>query len=140
MTPSGMRGVLNDAVSIYFLDATLASAFVARWCAGSRDPAASATGTDGLQTPRWRKADSNRWSHFQNQHNRGTGPMSPTASIRVALLTPLANSISISVASGTSGSNLLSSSSESRTKPYLLGGKRVITGWRSGSLPNYRQR
>jgi len=29
-----MRGVLNDAVSIYFLDATLASAFVARWCAG----------------------------------------------------------------------------------------------------------
>ena len=35
MTPSGVRGVLNDAVSIYFLDATLASAFVARWCAGS---------------------------------------------------------------------------------------------------------
>jgi hypothetical protein len=33
MTPSGMRGVLNDAVSIYFLDATLTSAFVARWCA-----------------------------------------------------------------------------------------------------------
>src|SRR5207249_1205607 len=32
--PSGMRGVLNDAVSIYFLDPTLASAFVARWCAG----------------------------------------------------------------------------------------------------------
>jgi hypothetical protein len=31
-----MRGVLNDAVSIYFLDATLASAFVARWCGGSR--------------------------------------------------------------------------------------------------------
>ena len=36
MTPSGMRGVLNDAVSIYFADATLASAFVARWCVGSR--------------------------------------------------------------------------------------------------------
>jgi hypothetical protein len=35
MTPSGMRGVLNDAVSVYFADATLASAFVARWCAGS---------------------------------------------------------------------------------------------------------
>jgi hypothetical protein len=34
ITPSGMRGVLNDALSIYFLDATLASAFVARWCAG----------------------------------------------------------------------------------------------------------
>ena len=36
MTPSGVRGVVNDAVSIYFLDTTLASAFVARWCAGSR--------------------------------------------------------------------------------------------------------
>ena len=35
MTPSGMRGVLNDAVSLYFADATLASAFVARWCAGT---------------------------------------------------------------------------------------------------------
>ena len=35
MTPSGVRGVLNDAVSLYFADATLASAFVARWCAGS---------------------------------------------------------------------------------------------------------
>jgi hypothetical protein len=43
MTPSGFafgetarsastRGVLNDALSIYFGDATLASAFVARWC------------------------------------------------------------------------------------------------------------
>jgi hypothetical protein len=36
MTPSGGRGVLNDAVSIYFADATLASAFVARWCATSK--------------------------------------------------------------------------------------------------------
>jgi hypothetical protein len=36
MTPSGMRGVLNDATSIYFADATLASAFVARWCVGSK--------------------------------------------------------------------------------------------------------
>jgi hypothetical protein len=36
MTPSGMRGVLNDAVSIYFADATLASAFVARWCAAAK--------------------------------------------------------------------------------------------------------
>jgi hypothetical protein len=36
MTPSGMRGVLNDAVSLYFTDATLASAFVARWCVGSK--------------------------------------------------------------------------------------------------------
>ena len=36
MTPSGTRGVLNDAVSIYFREATLASAFVARWCAWSK--------------------------------------------------------------------------------------------------------
>jgi hypothetical protein len=36
MTPSGTRGVLNDAVSIYFADAALASAFVARWCAGAK--------------------------------------------------------------------------------------------------------
>jgi hypothetical protein len=36
MTPTGMRGVLNDALSIRLLDATLASAFVARWCAGHR--------------------------------------------------------------------------------------------------------
>jgi hypothetical protein len=28
--------VLNDAASIYFLDTTLAGAFVARWCAGYR--------------------------------------------------------------------------------------------------------
>jgi hypothetical protein len=34
MTPSGMRGVLSDAVSIYFFDVTLAGAFAARWCAG----------------------------------------------------------------------------------------------------------
>jgi hypothetical protein len=36
MTPSGTRGVLNDAASIYFLDTTLAGAFAARWCAGYR--------------------------------------------------------------------------------------------------------
>jgi hypothetical protein len=34
MTPSGLRGVLNDAVAVYFCDAILASAFVARWCRG----------------------------------------------------------------------------------------------------------
>jgi hypothetical protein len=35
LTPSGIRGVLNDAVSLYFADAALARAFVARWCVGS---------------------------------------------------------------------------------------------------------
>jgi hypothetical protein len=28
--------VLNDAISLYFADPTLASAFVARWCVGSK--------------------------------------------------------------------------------------------------------
>ena len=35
MTPAGMRGVVNDAVALYFQDATLAAAFVARWCVAS---------------------------------------------------------------------------------------------------------
>ena len=43
MTPSGERGVLNDALSIHLADATIASAFVARWCVGYRVEA-----TDGL--------------------------------------------------------------------------------------------
>jgi hypothetical protein len=30
---AGIRGVLNDALSIHLADATIASAFVARWCA-----------------------------------------------------------------------------------------------------------
>ena len=34
MTPSGLRGVQNDAVAVYFRDATLAGGFVARWCRG----------------------------------------------------------------------------------------------------------
>jgi hypothetical protein len=41
MTPSGMRGLLNDAISLYFADATLASAFVARWCVGCKAETAS---------------------------------------------------------------------------------------------------
>jgi hypothetical protein len=36
ITPSGTRGVVNDALAIYFLDATIASAFVTRWCAAQR--------------------------------------------------------------------------------------------------------
>jgi hypothetical protein len=30
-TPSSTRGVVNDALAIYFVDAMIASAFVARW-------------------------------------------------------------------------------------------------------------
>ena len=36
MTPAGLRGVVNDAVAVYFLDAVSAAAFVARWCAESK--------------------------------------------------------------------------------------------------------
>jgi hypothetical protein len=35
-TPSSTRGVVNDALAVYFLDATIPSAFVARWCATRR--------------------------------------------------------------------------------------------------------
>jgi len=35
MTPSGTRGVLNDALSIYFANTTSASSFVARCCVGA---------------------------------------------------------------------------------------------------------
>lgn len=59
MTPSGERGVLNDAVSIHLADATIASAFLARWCIGYR-----AEASDGLfriredePTPRVRAPD-----------------------------------------------------------------------------------
>ena len=41
MTPSGERGVLNDAISIHLADATIASAFVARWCIGHRAESAN---------------------------------------------------------------------------------------------------
>ena len=43
MAPAGLHGPLNDAIAIYFNDATLAAAFVARWCAGYR-----AESTDGV--------------------------------------------------------------------------------------------
>jgi hypothetical protein len=43
MTPSGICTVINDAVAVYFADAAITSAFVARWCAGDRAEAA-----DGL--------------------------------------------------------------------------------------------
>jgi hypothetical protein len=36
MTPAGLRGVVNDAVAVYFRDAALAAGFVARWCRGCR--------------------------------------------------------------------------------------------------------
>ena len=35
-TPSGTRGVVNDAVAIHFADVAIASAFVARWCQAQR--------------------------------------------------------------------------------------------------------
>ena len=35
-TPSSTQGVVNDVLAICFADATLASTFVARWCAMQR--------------------------------------------------------------------------------------------------------
>ena len=32
IAPAGLRGVVNDAIALYFLDPTVAAAFVARWC------------------------------------------------------------------------------------------------------------
>ena len=37
-----VRKALNDAISLYFADATLVSAFVARWCVGSKVETAGA--------------------------------------------------------------------------------------------------
>jgi len=34
--PSSTRGVVNDALSVYFADVTLANAFVARWCSAQK--------------------------------------------------------------------------------------------------------
>src|ERR1700759_2698878 len=36
LTTAGPRGCLNDAFSVSLADAPLASAFVARWCVGSK--------------------------------------------------------------------------------------------------------
>ena len=36
MTPSGIRGVVNDAVAVHFADVAIANAFVARWCRAQR--------------------------------------------------------------------------------------------------------
>jgi hypothetical protein len=38
ITPSGLRGVVNDAITVYFSDTALAGAFVARWCRATRTP------------------------------------------------------------------------------------------------------
>jgi hypothetical protein len=70
MTPSGMRGVLNDAVSIYFLDATLASAFVARWCAGSKVETAEGVFRVALSSIKTRFSPSlGRWCRFMWRAN-----------------------------------------------------------------------
>jgi len=54
MTPSGARGVVNDAIALYFADAAIASAFVARWCAGHKAEVAKGLLRirDGEPTPR----------------------------------------------------------------------------------------
>jgi hypothetical protein len=55
-TPSSTRGVVTDALAVYFLDATIASAFVARWCAAQRIEI-----VDGVYRVRDRRADIPPW-------------------------------------------------------------------------------
>jgi len=90
MTPSGMRGVLNDAVSIYFLDATLASAFVARWCAGYKvetangmfhvraDEPLSRVGAGLHRTPQYRASQATREQQLAAR-TRSPSPVSKPA-------------------------------------------------------------
>jgi hypothetical protein len=61
MTPSGTRDVLNDAVSIYFPDAALAGAFVARWCIGYKVE----TRRRGVQSARGRAGAEGRGGAFR---------------------------------------------------------------------------
>ena len=65
MTPSGTRGVLNDALSIYFADATLASAFVARWFAGYSVETAGASSRCGRMSRR------HGWEPRCTEHHEG---------------------------------------------------------------------
>jgi hypothetical protein len=51
MTPSGTRDVLNDA--LYFGDAALASAFVARWCVAAK--AQTPVGVFQVREVSWRR-------------------------------------------------------------------------------------
>jgi hypothetical protein len=47
ITPAGLRGIVNDAVAIYFRNAALSAGFVTRWC-HQRLPEI----TDGIRRPR----------------------------------------------------------------------------------------
>jgi hypothetical protein len=51
-TPASTRGVLNDALAIYFADVTLASAFVTRWCASQKVEILDGVVRDDERTPR----------------------------------------------------------------------------------------
>ena len=64
MTAAGMRGVVNDALGIYFLDPTLASAFVARWHAGYKVESA-----EGLPRARGR-ARANNYHAYAGRRKR----------------------------------------------------------------------
>ena len=55
MTPAGLRGVLNDAVSVYFCDAALAGGFVARWCRGDKAAAVAGAFQIRVDAPRARR-------------------------------------------------------------------------------------
>ena len=72
MTPSGAHGVINDAIAVYFADATIASAFVARWCAGHRAEAADGLFRVREDAPMPRKKTANHSAPLRRPHsNRG---------------------------------------------------------------------
>jgi hypothetical protein len=76
MTPSGTRGVLNDALSIYFADPSLASAFVARWCAGYQVETAGGVFQVREDEPTPQVAATPRPIPCQSRAVRPTGPRS----------------------------------------------------------------
>jgi GH24 family phage-related lysozyme (muramidase) len=60
-----MRGVVNDSISIHLVGATIASAFVARWCIGHRAEAA-----DGVFRIREDESTSESWRLTTRRHER----------------------------------------------------------------------
>jgi len=78
MTPSGTRGVVNDAMSIYFADAILANAFVARCLAASKaQPAYSGCGShsrNGVFSPDLLIGGNRHDQRFATAHRGGGIP------------------------------------------------------------------
>jgi hypothetical protein len=96
MTPSGMRGVLNDAVSLYFADATPAGAFVTGWFVGSKVEAAGGVfqvreNEPALQVgagPHRTHGGSSRWVGPYDSRQRRAASNRPRPAGRASTTTP----------------------------------------------------